>query len=278
MFKKNKMENNQALLFQFNKDCNPIDLLIESFEKQGWVIQRNLNSAYFHKYYWPDIILSGKKLKDFSEDNYGDIDLMGCYKTEGNNWLLEGQVILYYEVIKKVADKYVKEELPKSSDDMGYSEEINETILLLSKIVMYHEFVHWIMHWIESPQLSENKLLSRKYIPIQYTEQDNIEFHEAFAQLFTKFFCEEDSKRKKIFEWLEKGQTPPYRKYKELNDCNEEKAILILTLLKDCESQSFNDAKFYSKIDFNDVINKNISLSDFTKSNRGQILSHTLDI
>ena len=216
------METNQALLFQFNLDDNPIDSLIESFEKLGWDIRPNLNGAYFHKYNWPDIILSEKKLKDFSEDNYGNIDLMGCYKSEDNTWLFEGQVVLYYEVIKKVADKYVKEELLKTSDDIGYSEEINETILLLSKIVMYHEFVHWIMHWIESPQLSENKFLSRKYIPIKYEEDDNIEFHEAFAQLFTKFFCEIDSKRKKIFEWLEKGQTRPYTIYKELNINSDE--------------------------------------------------------
>ena len=221
-----------------------LDKLISHFDNSKWQISKS-KSDYFHKYKWPDIVLSNKEYKREGLEGR-DIELMGSYGPNDSNWLNEGQVTLYYEKIYEVSVSFVQEKL-KVKPTIDFNVCVTKTIESLSTIVLIHEFVHWIMHWIESPQLSNNKFISRKYLPVLYNEDDNIYFHEAFAQLFTHFIIKSNTGLEEIFDWLVEGQTEPYKKYESLNKFeNIESAISLLTFLKEIGSQSFIIALEYS--------------------------------
>lgn len=244
--------NQNPVFYQFKNPENLLDQLIEQFEKCGWKVQKS-KPDYFHNYEWPDIVLSGDKPKEQFEAR--DIERMGCYRTSGN-YSVQGQIVLYYETIGEVVADYLEKELSLDKDSQKYHNEYNRYIELLSTIVLIHEFVHWIMHWIESPQLSDNIFLSRRYIPIEYKETDNIWFHEGFAQLFTYFLCKEDKELKDLFIWLEKGQSEAYKKFRELISKyinTLENGICLLTFLREISTQSFEVAKSHL-YDFSSIL------------------------
>lgn len=74
------------------------------------------------------------------------------------------------------------------------------------------------MHWIENPTYGMVTCLNNKFIPLEYdyAKMETVDFHEAFAQLFTHFYLEWQVDKKKIFDWLDIGQPPQYKKYQEL--------------------------------------------------------------
>ena len=212
-----------------------LDELLFHFVKAGWNVH-SAKTLYFHKYQWPDIVLSEKVSKHRGEER--DIETLGCYEPYHGNWLYEGQVVLYVNAIEKVAEAYCK-------DPSNNTIEKNEALQNLIRIILIHEFVHWIMHWIESPQLSSNYFLSRKFIPFKYETQDEQDFHEGFAQLITCLFCAGDKNLKNMFDWLGKAQCPVYNKYKELMPKIDtiEKAICLLTFLREVGVQEFEMTK-----------------------------------
>lgn len=100
----------------------------------------------------------------------------------------------------------------------------NETGLsdsILLQIVIIHELSHWIVH-----KLQDNKGNIWKN---DLFDSTNADVHEGWAQLLTFWALDylRDKEGMKVFEELNKNQSPPYHKYKEiLNHCNDEITIL----------------------------------------------------
>jgi hypothetical protein len=247
------MKSNHAHFHIFNHDH--IDNLIASFSDCGWNMRKS--RAQFH---WPDIIFSDKILK-IKNSEY-DIELLGSYSPRFGGWVKEGQITLYYDKIEDVVLEYLQKELKIKSNDELYEIELVKNTKYLTSIVLHHEFVHWIMHWCESPRLGDNKFLSRKFIPMKYNEEDNINFHEGFAQLFTFIFCSEPGNEGllKLFLWLETSQSECYKKYTVLYSKQNtyKKAICLLTFLREIGCQSFIAADEFN-FDFSELASR----SDF---------------
>ena len=66
---------------------------------------------------------------------------------------------------------------------------------MLSDIVLVHELVHWIMHWLRNRNASFGE--SKQQVTL-YKSMDNINYHEAFAELIS-YFCFKGKKEEKLF-------------------------------------------------------------------------------
>lgn len=257
------------MVYLFKNSDNPIDALIDQLTKAGWSTTL-ANSGYFTKYKWPNLVFSAdiikyenlpfdwdseKVNKEFNEtpwieinspddkrweeinesnrkpwyeiideeDNHkykNCIELLGCYRFKCNNQYEEGEVVIYYEKIAATALKYCRSKIWRN---IHFEHAINH----LRDIVMYHEFIHWLMHWVKS--------VNGRFIPHYYNSRDTVMFHEAFAQLFTHLYVQNNTDRKDIFEWLLKKQPPQYHTHEDLlkeGVDSIEKAIVLIELLR----------------------------------------------
>ena len=202
------------IFFQFHHKNNLLDTLIREFQKRNYNINKTA-SQLFHEFEWPDIVLSGKNRVIFDpithkkidkDQYYGCIELFGEYEINYSNEE-EGRVVLYYHTIENIANRYL---LANPAQIIS----IEEIIELISIIVLIHEFTHWIMHWIRSGKILTHS--NKRFCPFKYHTEDQVNFHEGFAQLFTFLICKENPYLMKIFLWLEIGQPNQYKKYKEL--------------------------------------------------------------
>lgn len=216
------------LFLMFQKENNPVDAIIEMFKSAGWKFTESLN-PYYSKYVLPDIILSA------SNSHFEGMEAMGLYRARDKDWKLEGEIVLYYNTIQLVAEDYCK----KNNDS-----DIDKIVSDLTEIVYVHECIHWIMHWIESPTYGMSSCLNNKFIPLDYdyAKMETVEFHEAFAQLFTHFYLELQEDKKKLFYWLVKGQPYQYLKFEEIlnwNISSGQEAVKLLSFIRLFNYQSF---------------------------------------
>ena len=162
------------------------------------------------------------------------IELMGAYKVEKTGEQ-EGSIYLYYEKIRLVAMEYnaFKSKDPANPNPIKFIDLIVES---LTSLVLYHEFIHWIMHWMSPPYVGEA-------VPIKYDSADSINYHEGFAQLFTFWYAQDDELRKDIFNWLSPQQPPQYSKYEELleKEITRYEAICLIEICRGGSSQSWNN-------------------------------------
>lgn len=219
------------VFFQYHKD-NLLDKLLDLFKGHGWIIEGPVNEL--KKYHWPDIVLSEKKSPK-KLDGY-DIELMGAYILPNDCEKIEGQVYLYIPTILKVADDYVKEHSIAPDKLMEVFEQLTE-------IVLVHEFMHFIMHFIECKKVEKNNNETTKLCPFHYDNIDQINFHEGFAQLFTYYLIKIRPELLSIFEWLEKGQSSQYKVFREVEKYGVELSTKVLGVLKEMNVQSWEFTK-----------------------------------
>ena len=257
------------MVYLFKNSDNPIDDLIDQLTKAGWKT-RLASSGYFTKYKWPNLVFSADRIRYFDlpfdwetekvnevldrrndnfdnnhkddfeneidDDNYDHnekefrncIELMGCYRLKCTNQYKEGEIVIYFEKLYRVALNFC------SNHKKWKGVELEHTINHLRDIVMYHEFVHWFMHWVKSA--------SGRYIPHLYNSRDTVMFHEAFAQLFTHLYVQNNPARKELFEWLLTKQPPQYLAHDNLLSAGVDsikKAIDLLDILRLEKIQGF---------------------------------------
>jgi hypothetical protein len=201
------------VFFQYKPE-NVLDQLIALFNKQGWNLSET-KVNYFHKFRWPDIVLSDKIARlpeplDRTKDNYPHtIELLGCYQTTCNP-LEEGRVVLYVPTIRKTALEYAT--AMKITD----AEEINQCIERLTAVILIHEFAHWAVHVGHSPKPASPDCFIKTLPGIEYYDEDSIRYHETCAQIFTNYICSINEEIWPLFLWLSEKQPEQYNKYHEL--------------------------------------------------------------
>jgi len=216
------------IFYQYRSASNQLDKLIQLFEENGWHFHK-ANPNYFHEYYWPDIVLSDKdatlpeiilsdkdstlpeidQINKVQRNNKYIIELLGSYDSIDEK---EGRVTLYIPKIKETTHDYFLYKFPTKTYDFNAEKYFTE---LLSTIILIHEFVHWIIHWIKCPGFIDKNSMHR-YKSMDYSNLDEVYFHESLAQLFTNFICRDSSDLYDMFDWLEKGQPNQYTAYKDL--------------------------------------------------------------
>jgi hypothetical protein len=249
-----------SIFYQFHVNVCVVDSeLLDYFKNDGWHL-KEIGDQFFTKYEWPDIILS----KDIINDD--SIEALGCYRTH-KNFRHEGSIILYYDKILKTASQY---KIDKSSSDS-----LEKIVQYLTTIVVVHEFVHWLMHFV-----NPGTKLPFKRVKVKYKELDEKQFHECFAQLFTFYFVNnKGGLYKDIFDWLEIRQPSQYTVYKELIILGVKKldGIYLLKLSKALEVQSFNQLKvLISTWNFGRKINSGLFLNLLEKVNSKALHNHFL--
>ena len=275
--------NEKYQLFLINSESNiVIEKLLNKFNNLRWETNVD-NIKDFNYKKLPPIYFSPDKriLKDpitniqLDEKKPECIDLMGEYRTD-NTDIQEGYIVLYYNTIIKVADKFIK-------DNKNIREEIinrEEIIKRLIMIVLIHELIHWIMHWIKDP-------LNKQFIPFLYNSNEEVLFHEQFAQWFTYLTIKSETNIVELFNWLETKQPDQY-KIEKLKGKDEEIAFYILLLCRKEQNQTYHFLKENLTVDlndakeFNDKIKENcipldewekseLSINDFIHKYRGEI-------
>jgi hypothetical protein len=202
------------VFFQYNKENNVLDRLIQEFEKRSWQFSK-MPEGYFHTYYWPDVVLSDKagqlelppelNSERVKKEYPYTIELLGCYRFNHDN-NKEVNVVLFMPEILKTAKAFL--------DQNGKAQDkLNVYVEKLTELILIHEFTHWIFHL--RPFLLATGNMAGLY-PIEYNSIDSIEYHETLAQVFTNFFCHQDDELKEIFIWLEEKQPDHYKKYRGL--------------------------------------------------------------
>jgi hypothetical protein len=194
------------VFFQFKKN-NKIDSFLEIFENNGWILPESFSNT-LTKYEWPDIVLS-KAIRD----GQFSMDLLGQYRYVGNN---EGQVILFYESIMHAAKGYY------NTNPLGCNEKtLNSYFEDLSKVVLIHEFVHWLMHHIDCLEIDpygtgvRSSCYGSGFIN---NTPDSLNFHEGLAELFTYLFIKDNKSLLDIFVWVNNQSPAQYQCYKDLVD------------------------------------------------------------
>ena len=204
-----------SVFYQFHVNKCVVDSeLLDHFSGSGWKLKENEDS-FFTKYGWPDIKLSKSILQD--PEYKFKIELLGCYQPE-NDCLLEGTVYLYYETLKDAAERYIYE--------TGSTTSLEKVIDRLTTIVLIHEFVHWLMHYVSHGAS----------VRIRYKKFGELEFHEGFAQIFTHWFAHKKGGLYfDIFIWLVKKQPPQYHAYTKLLGIGVKTPSHAITLLSICK-------------------------------------------
>ena len=216
-----------SIFYQFHvNNCIVDSELLDHFYSAGWKLIKN-EDPFFTKYEWPDIKLSKSIIRflDDDQDKHHDfrfaIELLGCYQPE-NDCTEEGTVILFYEKIKEAAEHYIIE--------TGSTTALEKVIDRLTTIVLIHELVHWLMHYVNAGDCSKSP------VGIRYKKFDELEFHEGFAEIFTHWFTQNKGGiYKDIFDWLSRNQPPQYRAYTKLLDKRVKTPSHAITLLSICK-------------------------------------------
>jgi hypothetical protein len=207
---------NEVLFYQHKME-NILDQLTNLFKDKGEWKLNDSSHRFYHAFEWPDIILADRK-RDFQGLDENAIELLGSYAF--NDIEKVGQVTLYKPTILSCADEYLKS-LGLTSPSF---EDRKKFIEILSEIVLIHEFVHWLVDVGESPTLfsnntKENCDLKKDKLVIKYIEDDEIAYHESFAQIFTNYYCNLiGGEHWAVFSWLQEQQPKQYVIYKDLFD------------------------------------------------------------
>lgn len=181
-----------------------IDKLLGEFKDLGWDVPESIGYKYFsddkvlaHQFRWPEISFSDDRRVIIDPILDGNkMELFGVYRIENEN--KEGRIIIYHNAIEAAASEFI--EVTEASTIQSREQVIKN----LTKIVLIHEFVHWIMHWIKDPN-------GFRFIPFRYKEEDEIYFHEQFAQLLTYRIIQDDADLVEIFKKLEEKQPLQYK-------------------------------------------------------------------
>jgi len=192
-------------LYKDNDTSNLLDSLIGEFKSRSWCYDER-KQPYFHKYTWPDIVLSDREASYSNPLLKGQDDMI---ESLGSYDPVKNQVVLYMPKIRTSAENFYKENKAESS--LSFEENIEN----LCSLILLHEFTHWIVH----TGIFTFNDKSNKSNPIQnafYEDEDQINFHEAIAQIFTNYFCKKDEELSKLFDWLEEKQPEQYQVYKKL--------------------------------------------------------------
>ena len=203
------------------KSKNIIDKLLSQFQDNGWLLNSTSNSNNWKSFEWPDIVLT--KLE------FDHNDFWGLYKFEELN---EGQILLQYNRIFETSIEFSN--LYKQNEILT-----SKSLFLLIGI---HEFIHWLMHFVPNIYGNENNISFDK---IRYNTDDEKDFHECFAQLFTYFVAQKDQNLNKLFKWKVSLQRGPYLKYQELLKIGItlKDAIILLSSCRYLKIQSFIETK-----------------------------------
>lgn len=226
-----------SIFYQFHvNNCIVDTQLLDHFRKAGWGLEVN-DDQFFTKYKWPDIKLSKSIIRflDDEQDNNSDfefaIELLGCYQLK-KDYTEEGTVILFYEKIKSAAERYIDETRSTTSLEI--------VIDRLTTIVLIHELVHWLIHYVSPGVCSKSPVGTR------YKKFDELEFHEGFAQIFTHWFANnKGGLYLDIFSWLVKKQPPQYHSYNKFLSIGvktHSHAITLMTICKLLDIQSMDKA------------------------------------
>ena len=226
-----------SIFYQFHvNNCIVDSELLDHFRKAGWGLEVN-DDQFFTKYKWPDIKLSKSIILflDDDQDNNSDfefaIELLGCYQLK-KDYTEEGTVILFYEKIKSAAERYIDETRSTTSLEI--------VIDRLTTIVLIHELVHWLMHYVSAG------VCSKSPVGIRYKKFDELEFHEGFAQIFTHWFANnKGGLYLDIFSWLVKKQPPQYHSYNKflsIGAKTHSHAITLMAICKLLDIQSMDKA------------------------------------
>lgn len=219
---------NENIFFQFKKE-NILDELIKLFIIQGkWKVDKT-NSDFFHVYQWPDIILADRR--NFLENqklslDKNAIELLGSYSKRGDNI---GEVTIYKPAILDCINDFL---IFKGVISHSFDEK-KKYIRILTEIILIHEFVHWLVDFGESPELTQKwtktqeagfrlgLIPERNYVsklPIfKYDCYDSISYHETISQIFTNYYCNLiGGEHWIIFDWLQSIQPSQYTDYKKI--------------------------------------------------------------
>jgi len=206
------------VFFQYNRPGNILDTLISIFKDRSWEFN-GIDAPYFHKYYWPDIVLSDEeaewewKGKNDQGDYPYTFELLGCYKPTENHHE-GGQVILYMRAIHRAAQAFITGKEAVEGRTL-MEEERTQCIEDFTTVILIHEFVHWIVH-VGKFSLKKDSDISSKPISIIYDSEDSVSFHESIAQIFNNYLCTANKDLCDIFYWLEERQPAVYQAYKNL--------------------------------------------------------------
>ena len=201
------------VFYQYKIEHNILDELIGEFKKRSWFFEE-MPSGYFHKFKWPDIVLSDKTAKVVFQEHDGNlendytIELLGCYQPSEHHGE-QGHIILFMPKLKRAALAFAAHKTGGALGGGLNDSDIKYFIELLTTLILIHEFTHWVVH-VGVFGLEIN---------LQYENEDSVFFHEALAQIFTNYFCckgEENLDLKELFFWLEKNQPRQYQVYKDL--------------------------------------------------------------
>jgi hypothetical protein len=207
------------VFFQFKKN-NQVDTFLEIFEKNGWILPQSFSNT-LTKYEWPDIVLS----KEIIEGQL-HIDLLGLYKFDGNS---EGQIFLFYESIMQAAKDYY------NTYPLGYNEKtLNSYFEDLSEVVLIHEFVHWLMHYIDCLEIDPygTGVRAASYgSDFRNNTTDSVNFHEGLAELLTYLFIKDNKSLLDIFVWVNNQSPSQYQCYKNLINNGLDKIDLAVMYL-----------------------------------------------
>jgi len=172
----------------------------------------------------PDMILSGKKSEE-RVCEFGINEKLGAYQIKSWDTPDEGSIILYYETIWETVGEYLV-----ATPSVTSSKE--ECFDALTSIVTIHELVHWLMHYVIG------------FVPLKYIEENEIAFHEAFAQLFTwltirDLTSEDGELLRDIFKWLaDCRQSEVYRLFRKCTKLDSDELLDFeegIKLLKFCK-------------------------------------------
>ena len=238
---------------------NFLDDLKRTFKSSGWTFtehQVKISSSNE-----VDAILLNKD----GEIDIQNIDLiyeyLGVYMQQNDNWKSEGEIIIYDKVIAAVAEQfegfdsfmrdenghevYKEDGSPSMKKDLLHFNQIGmsidrgiskgDSIAMLRIIVLIHESTHWITHWVLDP----NQV---RYDDFKYQTEDEKNFHEGLAQLFT-FWSIQAKKNKKMmdmFLWLKNKQSPQYSVYEKISTIDKKTVIKAIEF---CRKRNINSWK-----------------------------------
>lgn len=149
------------------------------------------------------------------------MDLLGTYLVADSKH--EGLIRLYVRCIENYGCYF------HSSPENQTNLNRNDCIKIIYQIVIWHEFGHWVTHWMLDK--SDNRWNSKTYNP---NEKD---LHEGLAQLFTHFAIinytnwnsEWGSHLDDVFNFMLINQSGCYHKYKDIlkNKCFSWENVMI---------------------------------------------------
>lgn len=231
-----------------NTDSAPLFMImLSSLTSRGWKLP-NQRAIRLPKIILSDEIvkingINGEEIND--EQFWGHIELMGVYRQNPafNDWNHEGEIVIYFEKIRQVAERYDASKSDKMifiTNDMKSSS--NSTFQKLLEIVMAHEITHWIMHWFTSPSWLDTTTDIHGFIPFKYETDSQVEFHESVAQLFTWFSIKQWHDMSEIFNWLMTGQPIEYSLWNDLVNkgvSNIEHAVKLMEAFRAAQCQEY---------------------------------------